>query len=114
MKTHMSNTEKGRAKNLKVSALADFGAYILSFELALKLKLKIKEKGDATLRDAMNKFMNVNVRGEVIVEEEYGHPYTIEVLVSKDLGHEEMVVGLEDLKAMKILHKDFPETMPEF
>ena len=114
MKTHTSNTEKGRAKNLKVSALADFGAYILSFELALKLKLKIKEKGDATLRDAMNKFMNVNVRGEVIVEEEYGHPYTIEVLVSKDLGHEEMVVGLEDLKAMKILHKDFPETLPEF
>ena len=34
--------------------------------------------------------------------------------VSKDLGCEEMVMGLEDLKSMKILHMDFPETLPEF
>ena len=114
MKTHVSNTERGRAKTLKVSALADLGASIWSFDLALKLKLKIKEKGDVTLRNARYKFMNVSGQGEVIGEEDYGHPYTIGVSVSKDLGHEEMVMGLEDLKSMKILHMDFPETLPEF
>ena len=115
IKTHLSNTA-GLSKTLKVSALKvsalGASASILSFDLAIKLDLKIKDKGEATLRDASNTFMDVSGSGEVIVEEQYGYPYTIEVLVSKDLGHEEMVEGLEDLEALKILHKDFPETLP--
>ena len=55
--------------------------------------------------------MDVSVRMEVNVEEEYGYPYNIQVLVSKNLGKQELVVGLEDLKAPRILHKDFPNTM---
>ena len=35
------------------------------------------------------------------------------MLVSKTLGKEELVVGLEDLKALSILHRDFPKTIPE-
>ena len=35
------------------------------------------------------------------------------MLVSKDLGKEELVVGLEDLKDLGILHNEFPRTMPE-
>ena len=45
------------------------------------------------------------------VEEEYGHPYNIKGLASKDLGKQ--VEGLEDLKALGNLPKDFPRTMPD-
>ena len=64
------------------------------------------------VKGASDKYMDVSGRGEVTVEEEYGHPYNIQVLVSKNLGKEEMVVKLKDLKALGILHKDFPRTMP--
>ena len=40
-------------------------------------------------------------------------PLNIQVIVSKDLGKEEMGGGLEDLKALGILHKDLPKIMPE-
>ena len=36
------------------------------------------------------------------------------MLVSKDLGPDELVVGLEDLKNINILHKEFPKTLPEW
>ena len=35
--------------------------------------------------------------------------HKINVIVSKNLGKKELVEGLEDLKAMHILHKDFPK-----
>ena len=41
-------------------------------------------------------------------------PHKIKVLVSKDLGKDELVVGLEDLKDLNILHKEFPKTLPEW
>ena len=31
-----------------------------------------------------------------------------------DLGTDELVVGLEDLKDFKMIHKDFPKTLPEW
>ena len=37
--------------------------------------------------------------------------YKTKVLVSKSLGQEELRVGLEDLKTLHILHRDFPETL---
>ena len=40
--------------------------------------------------------------------------HTKKVLVSKDLGPDELVVGLEDLKDINILHKEFPKTLPEW
>ena len=46
-----------------------------------------------------------------MVEEEYEIQDRIKVLVSKDLGMEELVVGLEDLKDLGILHQKFPRTM---
>ena len=92
---------------------SEASASILSFDLAIKLEMKILDKGNATLKDSSNKHMDVSGRGEVTVQEEYGYPYNIQVLVSKDLGKEEMVVGLEDLKALGILYKDFPKTMPD-
>ena len=48
-----------------------------------------------------------------MVQEEHGVPHKIKVLVSKDLGKNELVVGLEDLKDIGILHKEFPKTLPE-
>ena len=71
------------------------------------------DNDDTTLKDAINRDMDVSVRMEVNVEEEYGYPYNIQVLVSKNLGKQELVVGLEDLKAPRILHKDFPNTMQD-
>ena len=48
-----------------------------------------------------------------MVEEEYRLPHNIKVRVSKDLGMEELVVGLEDLKDLGIFHQEFPRTMPD-
>ena len=36
------------------------------------------------------------------------------MLVSRSLGKAEMVINLEDLKAVHILHSKFPKTLPEF
>ena len=65
-----------------MSALADLGvsASILSFDLAIKLNMKIEDKGEATLIAALYKFMDVRGIGEVIVDQQYGYPYTMEVL----------------------------------
>ena len=54
---------------IKVEALADSGAsaLIISLDLAKKVKMIIFEKGDATLKDASNKSMDVSGRGEVMV-----------------------------------------------
>ena len=49
-----------------------------------------------------------------MVQEDDGLPLKINVLISRSLGKEELVLGLSDLKDMNILHKDFPRTLPEF
>ena len=49
-----------------------------------------------------------------MVQEDHGLPHKIQVLVSKDLGKDELVVGQEDLKDLNILHTDFPKTLPEW
>ena len=56
--------------------------------------------------------MDVSERGEITVQEELGFPHKINVLISKDLGREELVIGLEDLKDLGILHPEFPKTLP--
>ena len=50
-----------------VEALADSGAsgLIISMDLAKKVRMTIFEKGDATLKDASNKHMDVYGRGEI-------------------------------------------------
>ena len=50
-----------------------------------------------------NKHMDVSGRGEIMVQKEYGLPDKIKVLISKDLGQEKLVVGLEDLKDLVII-----------
>ena len=34
-------------------------------------------------------------------------------MASKDLGQDDLVVGLEDLKDIGVLQKEFPKTLPE-
>ena len=58
--------------------------------------------------------MDVSGVGAIMVQEHDGLPLKINVLVSKTLGKEELVVGPNDLKDLNILHKDFPRTLPEF
>ena len=60
------------------------------------------EKGDATLKEASNKHMDVSGKEEIMVQEDLGLLHKIKVLISKDLGNDEPVVGLEDLKDMGI------------
>ena len=108
MKTKISKVKNQAWKStIHVEALADSGASasILSLDLAKKLNMTIFDKGDTTLKDAINKYMDVSGRGEIMVEEEYGIPHRIKVLVSKDLELDELVVGLEDLKDLGILHQ---------
>ena len=95
--------------------MADSGASasIISWDLAKKVNMIVFEKGDATLKDADHKLMDVSGRGEIMVQEEHGLPHKIKVLVSKDLGKNELVVGVEDLKDIGILHREFPKILPE-
>ena len=65
------------------------------------------------MKDASNTHVDVSGRGEIMVQEEYGLSHKIKVLVSKDLGQVELVVGLEDLKDLGILHPEFPRTIPD-
>ena len=71
------------------------------------------EKGDATLKDASIKHMDVSGRGEIMMQEELGLPPKIQVLISKDLDKDELVAGFEGLKDVGILHHEFPKTLPE-
>ena len=50
----------------------------------------------------------------VAVRELAGIPSYFQVLVSKDIGKDKLVVGIEELKTLHILHQDFPRTLPEF
>ena len=65
------------------------------------------------MKGASNKHMDLSGRGEIMVQEQQGLPYKIKVLISKDLGKDELVVGLEDLKDIGILHHKFPMILPE-
>ena len=117
MNTKVSSAEGTQGGKLQtIQALADSGASasIISWDLAKKINMIIYEKGDATLKDGSHNHMDVSGQGEVIVQEDDGLSLKIKVLVSKDLGEDELVVGLEDLKDLNILHKDFPRTLPEF
>ena len=51
---------------------------------------------------------------KVMVQEEYGMPHKIRVLVSRDLGPDKLVVGFKDLKNINILNMEFPKTLPEW
>ena len=96
MKTKVSTvkgTKEGKVHT--VYALADSGAStsIISWDVAKKVNMVIFEKGDATLKNASHTNMDVSGRGEIMVQE--------------------FVVGLEYLKNIGILHREFPKTLPE-
>ena len=88
MKTSVSvvkstNSNSGQqSTNIKVETLADSGdsATIISWDLSKKVNMIIFKKGDATLKDASNKHMDVSGRGEIIVQEEQGLQHKIKVL----------------------------------
>ena len=112
MRTKVSTvkgTTGGRVQT--VEALADSGASasLISWDLAKKSNMVVFEKGDATMKDAGHKHMDVSGNGEVMVQEEYGRPHKIKVQVPKDLGADKLVVGLEHFKDINIFHKEFPE-----
>ena len=94
MKTTISNDKNptDKHKRIKVEALADSGAThsIISFNLAKKVNMIMFEKGEATLTNASNTRMDVSGRGEITVQEELGFPHKISVLISKDLGRQNL------------------------
>ena len=103
-------------KQQEIQALADSGAScsIISRDLATTLNIHIYEKGEATLKDGSYNHMDESGRGEVVMKEKDGWPLKIDVMVSNGLGEGELVVGLEELKELHILYKEFPRTLHEF
>ena len=84
MNTKVSTVEGTQGgKQQTIQALADSGASasIISWDLANNINMEIYEKGDATLKDASHKHMDVSGQGEIIVQEEHGLPHKIQVLV---------------------------------
>ena len=66
------------------------------------------------MEDASGSRMNVTAVASVVVRELAGIPSYFQVLVSKDVGRDKMVVGIDELKTLHILHADFPRTLPKF
>ena len=96
---------------MEVPADSEASVSIISMGLAKKLIVTIYDNIDiyATLTDASKKHLDVSGGGEVIVQEEYGLPHEIKVLVSQDLGLEELEVVLKDLTDPRSLHQEIPE-----
>ena len=109
----MKGTKEGKVQTVEALADSEASTSIISWDLAKKVNMIVFLKRDATLKDASHKHMDMGGRGEIMVQEERGIPHKIKLLVSKDLGQDELVVGLEDLKDIGILHREFPKTMPE-
>ena len=57
--------------------------------------------------------MDVSGRGETMMQAELGLPNKIRVLISKDLGQDEVVVWFGDLKDLGSLHYEFSKNLPE-
>ena len=58
--------------------------------------------------------MDVTAVATVAVRETEGISSCFQVLVSKDIGNDELVGGIDELKTLHILHKDFPKIIPEY
>ena len=97
-------TYKGQSKSTAL-ANSSGSASIISWDLAKKLKIIIFEKGDAILKDASNKHMDVRGREEIMVE--LGLPHKIKVLISNTWAKTSWWLFLEDLKNIGILHLHF-------
>ena len=89
-------TSRDSVAETKVAALADSGlsASILSYNLGLLLRFELEEPGDATLEDISGINMDISGKAYLTVREEQRHAKRIQVLVSKSLGKEELVLGL--------------------
>ena len=105
-----------KSQGEKIQALADSGssATIISLELAIKLGLEREDPGDTKLSDASSARMDVIAVATVAVRELASIPSCFQVLVSKDIGKDKQVVGIDELKTLHILHQDFPRTLPKF
>ena len=105
-----------QGKGLRIKALADSGssASIISLELTIKLGLEREDPGDTELQDASGSRMDVSAVATMAVREMTGIPSCFQVLVSKDIGKDDVVIGIDELKTLHILHQDFPRTLPEF
>ena len=103
-------------KGLGIKALADSGssASIISLELAVKFGLERVDPGFTKLEDASGSRMDVSAVASVAVRELAGISGYFQVLVSKDIGREELLVGINELKTLHILHADFSMTLPKF
>ena len=58
--------------------------------------------------------MDVSAVASVAVREMTVIPSCFQVLISRDIGKNDMVIGIDELKTLHILHQDFPKTLPEF
>ena len=72
----VKDTQGGREQT--VEALAD------SWDLAKKLNMLVFGRGDATLKNASHKHMDLSGKGEIMVQEKHGLPHKRKVLESKD------------------------------
>ena len=109
----VKGTTGGKVQMVEALADSEDLASIITWDLAKKLNMVVFGRGDATFKDASHRHMVVSGKDEIIEQEEHGLPHKIKVLVSKELGQDELVVGLEDLKDIGILHKEFPKTLSE-
>ena len=87
-----------KGQGVKIQALADSGssACIISLELAIKLGLEREDPGDTKLSDASGARMDVTGVATVAVRELAGIPSCFHVLVSKDIGKEKLVIGIDE------------------
>ena len=72
-------TKEGRVQTVKALADSEASASIISWDLEKKLNMIVFEKGDATLKDASHKHMDVSGKGKITVQQEHGIPHKIKI-----------------------------------
>ena len=75
--------------------------------------LEREDLGLTNLKDALGSRMDVTGVASVAVRELASKVSYFQVLVSKDIGKDEMVVGIDELKTLHILHTDFSRKLPK-
>ena len=109
----MKGTKEGRVQT--VEALADSGASasFISWDLAKKVNMIVFEKGDAKLKDASHKYIDVSGRGKSWYRRTWDTTQNKSPGL-KRLGKIFIICGCAGSERhWHLAHREFPKTLPE-
>merc|ERR1712127_664462 len=102
-------------KKTKIEACCDTGATksVLAENMINTLKATINTNNTPQLYTANGKLMQCIGTTKILIKPKGGSSYTrINVAIAKNLGNDKLLLSRNDLKLIKILPKNWPQTTP--